>query len=228
MAEPDASNLYGKILLCVIASAFLFLLNGTTSVSSSTAKPQVNESRPQRRNLRLKKESDHPVKIKRINNIDGENWLQDFELELENVSDKPIYCLRVHISFPDVPGPIPNTRYAFGLYYGRPALVNLDRRPDADDVPIRPGEQFTLKIPDNVRRNFERYMSEQNIPQSAMDRVEVRFEQVNFGDGTGFNLGRPYPRKEVPDSISRSSTEKVSNSGTRFFCQPASPCRVEV
>jgi hypothetical protein len=50
---------------------------------------------------------------------------------------------------------------------------------------------MVLRITDALRVPLENYMSRNNIPASAIDKVEISVQEVNFGDGTGFQFGEP-------------------------------------
>jgi len=134
----------------------------------------------------------HPLAIKKVTNLQSANFLRDLEIEVKNISDKPIYYFRIHLKFPDI-RPINGRGYGFSLFYGDLKLINLDVRAGSQDVAINPGETYVLKVREEIWRGFEDFKSQMNLPPSDTNRMELYLQEVNFGDGTGFRSGRPYP-----------------------------------
>lgn len=124
-----------------------------------------------------------PVAVTGVRNLQNGQWWRDLEVEVKNVSDKPIYYIRFGVSLPET-----GAAGGFGLWgvflrYGRPALVDIRLRAEAGDVPLKPGESHVFKIPEGGQATFS------GQPEAVTRRVLLRVDTVNFGDGTGVVAG---------------------------------------
>jgi hypothetical protein len=108
------------------------------------------------------------------------------EVEIKNVGNKPIYYLRFSLSLPDVLTEN-NRNLGFPISYGRDDLIDFAERLQSDDVPIEPGESYTIKISENLQQGWERFVKRRNVPKDQPKKVRLVFILLNFGDGTGFN-----------------------------------------
>ena len=154
------------------------------------------------REIKIVRASNHPVTIKQVRNARSIRFLKDLEIEIKNITNKPIYYVSLYIRFPDIKVESKGY-YAFGLHYGDIRFDQLDERAGPQDQPIPPGETVTLRVPSSISEGFEGYKNQQNLPPALMKRVEIWLEEVSFGDGTGYEDGKPYPRtrssgKDVP------------------------------
>lgn len=132
-------------------------------------------------------------KEKQFKDLDNPGWYRDFELEVTNTSDKPIYFLELWLVYPEI---IDNGR-AVGvpLRYGRMNFIYHDTQPLPTDVPIKPGETHLFTIPEKARKGWEWHKKNENTPDPK--KVVVKFVQLSFGDGTGFSGtdAKAYPYK---------------------------------
>ena len=101
-----------------------------------------------------------PIKIKlksekekAFKDLTNSEWHRDFELEVTNTSDKPIYLLELWLMLPDVKSDN-NNPIAFSLRYGRIDFIHFNTRPIATDVPIQPGETYTFTIPEGEQQGW--------------------------------------------------------------------------
>jgi hypothetical protein len=132
-----------------------------------------------------------PLKITEVRNLQSERWWQDLEIEVRNISDKPIYAINLIVSLPDTK-PLYNITYGTPLKYGRYELFDISNRADANDRPLNSGETYIFKIPEKFWPTFER------PPVSATLNVEIKIQSVFFGDGTGLSgSGVPLPNKRT-------------------------------
>ena len=74
----------------------------------------------------------------------------------------------------------------FQLIYGRSELVSFTEPLQAQDAPIRPGESYTLKIPEQFSLGWEQFTAKRGLSKTEPKKVKIRFGHLNFGDGTGF------------------------------------------
>jgi hypothetical protein len=136
-----------------------------------------------------------PIEITTIRNFHSSHWLRDLEIELKNVSSKPIYEIYLMLFLPD-DMPSPGTSYGVSLQYGRLGLIHPRQRPLAEDKPIWPGESILLRVDERLGRGYEKHIKRQNVPAASSYNTRMAILAINFGDGTGFiNGGVPYPRK---------------------------------
>lgn len=132
-----------------------------------------------------------PLKIK-VKNLKSEKWVREFALEITNTSDKPIYYLDINISLPDVITEN-NRNLGFPLKYGRGALISFAVPLEPDDVPIKPGETYTLQIPEQLQQGWERFVARRGIAKDEPKKIKFIFQKLNFGDGTGYRFPSGIP-----------------------------------
>lgn len=130
-----------------------------------------------------------PIKIKirkekeaAFKDMKNERWARDFELEVTNTGESPIYEFYLVL--------ITDIRAAAGyriiapVYYGRAELSDLKTRPEATDVPLRPGETTILKIHPSQLEAWEILQKKENRPYPK--KIRILFQDLSFGDGTGY------------------------------------------
>ena len=122
-------------------------------------------------------------KEKAFKDLSNEHWLRDLEIEVKNTGTKPIYFLDLQVHLPDTRGPDGNT-IGWDLLYGRTDLVEITAPLKPEDVPIRPGETHIFTIAERFLKGWERIVREDNVHQPK--KVQMLFQFINFGDGTGF------------------------------------------
>ena len=101
------------------------------SLAQNDEEREIEDKIPKHLPLKVKLKQEKEGKIKDFKN---DAWLLDFELEVTNTSEKPIYFLDFFVIFPE----FVENGWAKGipLRYGRLAFVKL--RPLPDDIPIKP------------------------------------------------------------------------------------------
>jgi len=164
------------------------------------------ERQPEKRQLDDKIPKHVPIKVKvrsekekAFRDLNNEKWLRNLELEITNVSDRPIYFLEIWADLPEIISEN-GRKIGFSLRYGRIDFIDFDTRPLPGDDPIRPGQTYTFTIAENYQRAWESHRAKEG--RSNPKRVELKFVQLNFGDGTGFNGtdAMPYPYKREQSS----------------------------
>jgi len=205
---PPASIAVRIVFALLITASALVLLNqakpGSIPVPQeppvSKAKPQ--EKKPTRRLFENRVPEHLPIKVKikrekekRFRDLNNDSWPYDLELEVMNISDKPIYHLFFVVELPEVK--IANGIQVFNVVYGRVELGDLNNRPTADDVPISPGETKVLTIEDVLLRGWDDARARGLVPP-RIHGVRVIFQNLSFGDGTDFfgTTGAPRPKRD--------------------------------
>jgi hypothetical protein len=128
--------------------------------------------------VKIKKE-----KEKAFKDLNNEKWVRDFQLEVTNTGDKPIYFLSLIIDLPGITAP-DGIGMAFSLHYGRTELANIETKAAPDDVPIKPGETYVFSLSDHEVDGWERFRQRENKPDAK--KLILYFQILSFGDQTGF------------------------------------------
>jgi hypothetical protein len=117
----------------------------------------------------------------------NEKWVSDFEVEITNTGDKPIYTFGLSLYF-DVPNDYQDY-FKVDIVYGRSEISRIGSKPTTDDIPLKPGESkiFTLDPRYAVMWDKGRREKGWRLPT----KVKIKLGNLNFGDGTGFVLDRP-------------------------------------
>jgi len=164
-----------------------------------------------------------PIEIRKVNNLQGEHVLRDLEIEVRNVSEKPIYYIRLGLFFPEVK--MNGKTYAIALSYGRLEMVSLHELAGPDDKPLQPGESYVFKVPDPLWKGFDHHLSQINMPAADVHAIKLRLDTISFGDGTGYEAGgvfytSPKVKFIIPETSKPSSKGWLKNNsfiaGGRF------------
>ena len=133
-----------KILAAALALSVVGLL------MTASLRPSSSAAVFQERIFENKIPSHIPIKIKikkekekSFKDLKNEKWLREFELELTNIGDRPIYYLEITMNTEvkyDGSGP----PIVFPLKYGRAELGDIVTKATSDDVPIKRGETIIL------------------------------------------------------------------------------------
>ena len=177
--------------LLIQASASVYSAARSGRVSQSLNERTVEDKIPKHVPIRIKLNAKAEKAFK---DIDNPKWLGDFELQVTNTSDKPIYFLEIWLILPDfINGD--GRPDGFTLRRGRMEFIYFDTLATPADTPIQSGETYTLKIPNDERRGWEQHKVRDNVPNPM--KVQIVFVQLSFGDGSGFNGtdAKPYPYK---------------------------------
>jgi hypothetical protein len=114
--------------------------------------------------------------------LKNEKWAREFELEVTNTGTKPIYALDLLVLTDDTAAA--GSPVVFPLYYGRNELGDIRTKAEPTDVPIKPGESVSLQIHPGILDAWDYKRKSENRPFPK--RLEVKFQFLNFGDGTGY------------------------------------------
>lgn len=170
-----------------------------------------------------------PIKIKlkneeKVKDLKNDRWLADLEIEVRNTGPKPIYFLRLGMSFVDVRKDSGNG-IGYALVYGRMDLIDIANRAETEDVPLLPGETHVFKLHEEYVKGWNWYRTKVEIkPQPK--KIRVYFSVLNYGDGTGYvrTDGVPVPnrkRSSYGEGKKRGPVEMASVAGP--LCPPNTP-----
>jgi hypothetical protein len=180
------------LAIFTIASVVFCFKSLAPSLAQNDQEREIEDKIPKHLPLKVQLKKEKEAKIKDFKN---DAWLLDFELEVTNTSEKPIYFLNMWILYPEF---VENGGIkGVPLRYGRLDFIKSETRPLPDDIPIKPGETYTFKILDQDRQAW----SNRKAAGVALNPRKLRFifSDLSFGDGTGFSgtTGLPYPNKRI-------------------------------
>lgn len=186
----------------LLSLPLLLLTVGTISFLTTAQSPDKE------RKLTQKHFENMPVAIHQVRNLNkGESWFSDLEIEVKNVSEKPIYFISVYMEFPDIPAPVPQPREdgriaagastGFPLTYGDSELIDVARLASPDDVPLQLGETYILRVPKERLEGLASMKRRIGFSDEATKHIIIALDTVSFGDGSGYIAGRKvaYPKK---------------------------------
>ncbi|MCU1265352.1 MAG: hypothetical protein JWM21_1670 [Acidobacteria bacterium] len=195
--------------------AALLLLMRIISTSGSAQSPSAGEVPENVRVLENKVPAQLPFKIKMkkekeesFKDLKNDKWLSEFELELTNTGDKPIYFFYV-ILITDVK--IGGEPLVFPLTYGRAELGDIVTKAGSDDAPIKPGETYVLKAHFGSVEAWERSVRTKRHPQAT--KLQAEFQELSFGDGTGYFGIHPYPLSGKQPQVLDNHTDRINKVG---------------
>jgi hypothetical protein len=186
------------LLFFVIFLVSVLLLTGmfTLSVAQSTEERELEDKIPKHLPIKVKIKKE---KEKAFKDLKNEKWLRDFELEITNTGNKPIYFLSLSITLPEIIAPYqigPGVnKMGFTIHYGRSELGRIEPKAASSDVPIQPGETYVFSFSNIVVESWEIFRQRENKPDPT--KLILRFQILSFGDGTGFagnsGIALPHP-----------------------------------
>jgi hypothetical protein len=178
--------------------------------------------------VKIKKEKEQAFK-----DLKNEKWFRDLEVEVTNTGSKPIYFLSLLLEMPEMTSE-GGRMLGYPLIYGRKELVDFTTNILSEDVPLRPGEIYTFKILDKWAKGFERMKARINKPDPK--KIQIRFQLINFGDGTGFmgadGLSVPQPERKscleekIPRNNERQAPARAESSRPSFTSHKLFPVRL--
>jgi hypothetical protein len=171
-----------------LACVLLIKVLSIPSVAQSSEERELEDKIPKHLPIKVKIKKE---KEKAFKDLKNEKWIRDFELEVTNTGDKPIYFLDLTVVLPEITAPNGYT-VMFGLHYGRIALGDIKTKAEPNDVPINPGETHVFSLT-HKQEAWEVFKSKKNWQQPR--KLRVKFQIMSFGDGTGFwgNEGMAVP-----------------------------------
>ena len=194
----------GLLLAATLAASGLAFLIVTVDSGKMNAEAQAEPQLERQVENKIPKHVPITIKLKKekekaFKDIKNEKWLQDFELEVTNTSNKPIYFLELFVVLPEIVVEDGHS-VAIPLRYGRVDFIDFDTMATPSDQPIPPGETLTLTVPEGNQRGWSWHKTKENRPDPT--RVEIILVQLSYGDGSGFNStgATPYPHKKAQSS----------------------------
>lgn len=165
------------VILIVVSGALIFASRPMPS-SAALQERILESSVKQNVPIKIKIKQDKEESFKDLNN---KKWVRDFELEITNTSDKPIYYIAIDL-VTDVK--IDGSPLIFSLQYGRLELANLSTKARPDDVAIKPKDTYVFKLHQGQVSAWEKSISEGRHADAT--KLLLALQEINYGDGTGY------------------------------------------
>ncbi|MFY9620731.1 MAG: hypothetical protein WAM70_04570 [Pyrinomonadaceae bacterium] len=214
---PTAPPLKAKIL----RSKDKLKVKPDSAETAALRKQAKGQETPEERQFEDTTPKHVPIKVKiraeketSFKDLANDKWLRELEIEVKNTGTKPIYFLAFVMTLPDVKGPSGNPM-GHDLLYGRGGLISITEPIRPSDIPIAQGETHVFTMPERYVRGWTRAMRDHNLRQPK--KVQIVFQFINFGDGTGYWGGTaaplPNPSKKAsqqtcPDPNDKSRKER--------------------
>lgn len=178
-----AKTLAAALVLSVVG--FLAIASRLTSSSAAFQERIFENKIPAHIPIKIKVRKEKEESFKDLKN---EKWLRQFELEVTNTGDRPIYFLYIMLGT-NVKDREDGLELMYPLSYGRVELGSIVTKATSNDIPIKPRETITLKMGEVPL--FEKGVREKRWPQSTKFTAEIQV--LSFGDGTGYFGTELYP-----------------------------------
>jgi hypothetical protein len=174
------------VLFVLVMVAIWLMKSPQTSISAGTQGERVfenaiPENAPIRINIKKEKE-------KSFKELKDEKWVEEFELEVKNVGEKPIYFIYINL-LSDVK--VGGSTLIFPMVYGRAELGDIITKAGPDDPFIKPGEMYVFKIHPGQIQGWEKGVRDKSWPDAL--RIKAMIQMLSYGDGTGYFVNKPYP-----------------------------------
>lgn len=153
----------------------------STTAQSSQSKRQLDDRVPGHLPIKVKIKQE---KEEGFQDLKNERWVRDFELEVKNTGDRPIYALSLLWMLEEVKMPDGNP-YGSTFRYGRGEFITVPgERPKPEDIPIKPGETYVFKLSNSSVEGWEKWAKNNHLSQPKS--IQIFFNFICFGDGTGW------------------------------------------
>jgi hypothetical protein len=172
------------LLLIILAAVSIFVIKGIYVLGQSQSNAPADE-----RKFKVKEFKDMPLTVK-VTNLQSKTWHRDLQIEVKNISKRPIYFILAYLVFPgETP---PNGEVGITLHFGRLENIQIRHLADPADPHLDPNAIYSFTIPEPERSGFEaRHKKYPGLDKNLLFRIAL----VSFGDGTGWELGEPREKK---------------------------------
>lgn len=171
------------LILVLLLSACL-IIGGEVGSAAIKSKSQesINVAPGKEKKLENRIPQHLPIRVK-VRNLDRRKWVHELEVQVTNLSDKPIYYLDLHVILPETESP-QAPKIGFPLRYGRIAFVKFTTPVEPGDEPIQPGRTHIFKISEMHAKGWDHLRVNDSRPEPR--RIQLLFQVLNYGDGTGY------------------------------------------
>jgi hypothetical protein len=132
-----------------------------------------------------------------------EDWLDNLEFTLKNVSDKEITFIRLELQFPDTD--ITGARMVYSkLGIGKYAYASVDELKNSKPLALKPGDAIIFRLSADDLQKIKDFLGLNNIQLANINNVALRLVYVIFDDGIKWELRNYYrPKPNTPGDYER-------------------------
>lgn len=190
-----------RISLLALGLVAIFFLGLLVLQPPPNASPKkIFQGSEKKREIQFQHNVPPEIKFLGIRNLQNEDWENDLEVEIQNISDKHIYYVLIVLILPEVS--INGYPSSFRMEFGDPELIQKNKLARANSNSIRPGDKYIFSIPKKQVKNVKEKKAELGI-MTKVTKILFNLNVINFGDGTGYFGGKADFRKiEGQSSIS--------------------------
>jgi hypothetical protein len=150
----------------------------------------------EKRELKTREFKDMPLKIHVVRNVESETWYKDLQIEVKNISAKPIYFIFANLDFPDHKTREGRDTGIF-LTFGDLKYVDIAVLAASQDPHIDPGQTYVFTIPEKMAKGLA---IQHERASHEFKKLDFHIDIISFGDRTGFEIGHPIDlRKTKPN-----------------------------
>lgn len=166
---------------------FILFAGAALIVRVMQAPSTAQTTNSEERKLRVSEFKNMPLEVREIRNLQSETWYKDLEIEVKNVSDKPIYFILAFLMLPDDKS-FGNGASGIGLPFGERKNIDIRRYADPQDPHLDPGGTLVFTIPEKLRKGLR---DKHETIREITKNLALEFQVISFGDGTGFVGDQP-------------------------------------
>jgi len=166
----------------------------TSGIAQSNSEREFEDKIPKHLPIKIKIQ---PEKEKAAKDLNNRRWHHDLAFEVKNTGDKPIYYLYFVLDMPEITDN--GISLTFIVRYGQRSIFGEWKGiAQPKDKPIQPNETVILKIPESQANGWDNTTAIEMRPQPK--KLSILFQELNFGDGTGFYGTDGKPTRPVSKS----------------------------
>lgn len=178
----------------------------------------VSQEGQRERTFKNREFKDIPLAVTKVSNLQSDTWYKDLEIEVKNISNKPIYFILAYLGFPDIPEPA-DDEYGIALEFGKRGNIDYTKDADPQDPHLNPGDKFMFTIPEKMREGLR---DQHERTPELMKKLDLHISVVSFGDGTGFVAERLRERKRSHSDLKKNNHSSRPGKSNSMEPPPAS------
>ncbi len=160
-------------------------LPASASETAVLKQQEKDEKEKEKRTLKTQEFKDMPLKVHVVRNLDSDTWHQDLQIEVKNIGTKPIYSILAYLLFPEHKAP-GNRDTGIILRFGERKYIDIRAIGDPQDPHLNPGDTYVFTTLPQYRKGIK---IQHEKAADEFKRLELHFDLISFGDGTGFEVG---------------------------------------
>ena len=134
--------------------------------------------------------------ITKVNNLQAADFPRNFQLEIKNTSQKPIYYLEIDLVLPESRAYFPSP-LILRMFFGSRSLINQDTYASPDDPCLKPNETLVLEPYGKTAEYLYKHLVDRGLQEIVTGKILLAPQMVNFGDGTCYINSRMYKAEKT-------------------------------